>query len=279
MRIHGLKTKAKILIGICSPLVLLLVLSGVSIYNIISIVSASKWVDHTRIVLAEAAIIATAAVDMETGMRGYLLAGRDDFLAPYEAGSANFYELIAGLRETVDDNPTQVARLNEIEQVLHEWQENVIEPTIALRREIGDAETMNDMADLVGEARGKAYFDKFRGQIVTFIERETVLMEERRAEFQTAQTAVREDFELAQHTVGWVDHTHEVLVRSARLLSFAVDMETGMRGYLLAGEDEFLDPYNNGKRAFFASVRSTTTRPRWRGSRRSRASSSNGSTR
>ena len=27
---------------------------------------------------------------------------------------------------------------------------------------------MNDMARLVGEARGKVYFDKFRGQIETF---------------------------------------------------------------------------------------------------------------
>ncbi|MCH9050590.1 MAG: CHASE3 domain-containing protein [Proteobacteria bacterium] len=103
MRIHGLKTRAKILIGICSPLALLLALGGVSIYSINSIVSTSRWVDHTHRVLAKAAIIVTAAVDMETGMRGYLLAGRDDFLGPYEQGRANFYELIAGLRKTVEE--------------------------------------------------------------------------------------------------------------------------------------------------------------------------------
>ena len=32
---------------------------------------------------------------------------------------------------------------------------------ITLRREIGDAATMDDMADVVGEGRGKAYFDAF----------------------------------------------------------------------------------------------------------------------
>ena len=57
MRIHGLKTRAKILIGICSPLALLLALGGVSIYSINSIVSTSRWVDHTHRVLAKAAII------------------------------------------------------------------------------------------------------------------------------------------------------------------------------------------------------------------------------
>ena len=50
---------------------------------------------------------------------------------------------------------------------------------IELRRKIGNAKTMDDMADLVGEARGKQYFDKFRNQIATFVEREDVLMEQR----------------------------------------------------------------------------------------------------
>ena len=56
--------------------------------------------------------------------------------------------------------------------MLRAWQQDVTEPTIALRREIGDAETMNDMADLIGEARGKVFFDKFREQIATFIARD-----------------------------------------------------------------------------------------------------------
>lgn len=39
---------------------------------------------------------------------------------------------------------------------------------LKLRREIGNSITMDDMADLVGEARGKTYFDKFRNQIAEF---------------------------------------------------------------------------------------------------------------
>ena len=46
---------------------------------------------------------------------------------------------------------------------------------------IGDAKTMDDMADLVAEARGKKYFDKFRSQIGTFTDREQKLMDERKA--------------------------------------------------------------------------------------------------
>ncbi|MCH7936817.1 MAG: CHASE3 domain-containing protein [Proteobacteria bacterium] len=255
MNFSNLKTKPKILIGICSPMILLLVLGGVAVYNINTIVKTSGWVDHTRVVLAEASGIIGSAVDMETGMRGYLLAGEEGFLDPYKGGEKQTYERIGSLKETVNDNPKQVKRLEEVEKILREWQSEVTEPTIGLRREIGDAKTMNDMADLVGEARGKKFFDKFRGQIATFIGREASLLKERRAEFQTAQGSVGENFKLVNDTVGWVDHTHVVLAQAASILAHAVDMETGMRGFLLAGREEFLAPYKNGQKAFFAGMK------------------------
>ena len=251
----NLKTKPKILLGICSPLVLLAALGGVAIFGINSIVTTNKWVDHTHVVLGKAAAIVSSAVDMETGMRGYLLAGKDAFLDPYKGGEAATYDGIAELQETVNDNPAQVARLGEVEKVLRAWQKDVTEPTIQLRRDIGDAQTMNDMARLVGEARGKVYFDKVRKQIKTFSERETKLLKQRRAEFKAAQGNVKTDFDTVRKTVAWVDHTHKVLAAAQRILANAVDMETGMRGYLLAGAEEFLDPYKAGKDGFFLEVR------------------------
>ena len=151
----NLKTKAKVLIGIFAPMVLLVVLGAVAIFNIGSIVNTNERVDHTRVVLAEAADIIGSAVDMETGMRGFLLAGEDGFLDPYRSGQKATYARISALKETVSDNPKQVTRLEEAEKTLHAWQKDVTEPTIQLRREIGDAATMNDMGKLVGEARGK----------------------------------------------------------------------------------------------------------------------------
>ena len=252
MKSMGLKTK--ILAGVCSPLILLLVLGGIAMVNINSIVTTNGWVDHTRKVLASAADIVGSAVDMETGMRGFLLAGQDGFLAPYTEGEKATYSRIEELQKIVSDNPKQVARLDEVAKILHQWQADVTEPTVDLRRQIGDAETMNDMADLVGEARGKVYFDKFREQIATFIEREATLMAKRRADFDAAQKNVGENFGLVSKTVDWVDHTHAVLAAAARLLGSAVDMETGMRGFLLGGHDEFLDPFTGGREAFFKEM-------------------------
>ncbi|MCH9051981.1 MAG: CHASE3 domain-containing protein [Proteobacteria bacterium] len=182
MKISNLKTKPKILLGICSPLVLLLILGGVSVYSINTIVDTNKWVEHTHEVLGDAAAIVGSAVDMETGMRGYLLAGKEGFLAPYKGGEEATYKGIAALQETVNDNPRQVERLKEVEQILREWQKNVTEPTIALRRKIGDSKTMDDIADVIGEARGKTYFDRFRQIMADFRAEETGLMEARQAD-------------------------------------------------------------------------------------------------
>ena len=172
----NIKTKYKVLISVMSPLVLLLVLGGVSAFNVNAITERAGWVNHTYVVLGKAQDIVASAVDMETGMRGFLLAGEEQFLEPYNSGRALISEQIANLQETLSDNPGQVARLAEVQQVINDWVATVTEPTIAFRREIGKASavgafggpTMADMASLVGEARGKVFFDKFRQLMADF---------------------------------------------------------------------------------------------------------------
>lgn len=44
----------------------------------------------------------------------------------------------------------------------------------------------------------------------------------------------------------WVDHTHEVLERLENMLSSMKDVERGTRGFLVSGEQGYLEPYQNG---------------------------------
>ena len=224
---------------------LMLAVTVVVLFSVKSLVSNFGWVDHTHKVLAKASSIEAAAVDMETGMRGYLLAGKADFLTPYKNGEQTFNTLTGSLAETVSDNPAQVALIKDIKSTIYEWQKNVTEPVIALRTEIGNAQNMDDMADLIGQAQGKQYFDKFREQLATFIEREQKLMIERK-EYAQNSTSIEELRALSQR----VEHTYRVIATAQAIIAAAVDMETGMRGFLLAGKEEFLSPYINGKEQF-----------------------------
>ncbi|TAN70413.1 MAG: HAMP domain-containing protein [Methylobacter sp.] len=44
-------------------------------------------------------------------------------------------------------------------------------------------------------------------------------------------------------TAQWVSHTHKVLAKLRELLSTLQDAETGQRGYIITGEDRYLEPY------------------------------------
>jgi CHASE3 domain sensor protein len=43
----------------------------------------------------------------------------------------------------------------------------------------------------------------------------------------------------------WVNHTREVLEEIQKISSFLKDAETGQRGFLITGQDRYLEPYNN----------------------------------
>jgi methyl-accepting chemotaxis protein len=50
-------------------------------------------------------------------------------------------------------------------------------------------------------------------------------------------------------TARWVDHTQQVLVTLESVLSTMKDAETGQRGFLLTGEDSYLEPFRSAQTA------------------------------
>jgi methyl-accepting chemotaxis protein len=229
--------KTKLFVGNGLVLSLMIIISIVVYTSINSLLDTFERVEHTHNVLSKASDIETAAVDMETGMRGFLLAGQVEFLTPYELGNISFHQLVKELAIMVNDNPSQVQLLSATEKTIEQWQTQVTEPVIALRKQIGDAKTMNDMSSLIQKSEGKIYFDKFRDQIKIFIDRERVLLTQREAKAEKTQST-KSLRELTQR----VTHTYQVIDTAKSILASAVDMETGMRGYLLAGQEQFLEP-------------------------------------
>lgn len=275
MSFRNLPLKLKVGLGAGVPILLLIFLSFVAITSTKSQIKTNAMVDHTHKVIEQALKIEAAAVDMEAGMRGYLLAGQESFLEPYVHGGETFTRTLEQLKITVSDNPQQVERLSEVKTIVESWKQHISEPTIKLRRQIGNAKTMDDVVDIVGRAQGKVYFDTFRGQISTFIERERNLLAERsnvnEQTFRKASTLLSEvqrsgtmsrndslrmsgDLESLKTASEWVNHTHKVIGMAKNIQILAVDMETGMRGYLLSGSPGFLEPYQQGTNQFSKQI-------------------------
>ena len=79
---------------------------------------ASAQVGRTHEVLASLASARSAAIDMQSGQRGFLITGREDFLVPYDRGIAAVRAELRRARALLADNPQQLARLDRVETEL-----------------------------------------------------------------------------------------------------------------------------------------------------------------
>ncbi len=51
-----------------------------------------------------------------------------------------------------------------------------------------------------------------------------------------------------------VEHTHKTIRLGNRLMASMLDQETGMRGYLVSGNKDYLEPYDKGKLVFSKKI-------------------------
>ncbi|MBV1901332.1 MAG: CHASE3 domain-containing protein, partial [Kordiimonadaceae bacterium] len=191
---QNLSTRVKINIGFLTPIFFSVIL-GISVMLAIqSIKEANENVVLLDSYLDNLQKLENSTLDMETGMRGFLLAGREDFLAPYNVGAKNTFDQLAELNKQFATTPEQMPYLEKIETLVTDWQNNVAEPNIELRRAIANASNMNDISILVRGGEGKVLLDEFRTKILTFIDRENTLLNLRRSIADKARSAVDKDF-------------------------------------------------------------------------------------
>jgi CheY-like chemotaxis protein/CHASE3 domain sensor protein len=158
--------------NITLPLAAGVVSAGVFVVLLAYLLSVMGWVEHSERVIGNANEITKQMVDMETGMRGYLLAGDESFLEPYLLSKPKARTGIAALRQLVEDNPSQLQRLDNIEAQQQQW-DLYAQEMIKLRGANGD------VTGPVKTGRGKSQFDEIRRQIDAFVTAEQRMRQER----------------------------------------------------------------------------------------------------
>lgn len=119
------------------------------------LLSAMQWVEHTDRVIGNANEAVKLSIDMETGMRGFLITGDERFLDPYEVAKPKIQGSLNSLRGMVEDNPQQVDRIDRLIALQHAWNEFGGE-MINQRRDGGD------YRQSVINGRGKRITDEIR---------------------------------------------------------------------------------------------------------------------
>ena len=213
----NLKFRTQLMFGNIVILILMCIIGVVVYTSVTHLIENAFWVEHTYEVIGDGNVLVAEMVNQETGMRGFLAGGKEEFLEPYYQGKENFSKMMSKTKELVNDNPAQVKRLDEIEKMADEWDSKVATAMIELRQRVNQGQNaVITFDELRSRTVGKQIFDRIRKEIAgldTRFQNENDL--QGRYVLQTAFTEL-------------------------------INMETGQRGFLLTGLEESLAPYISG---------------------------------
>jgi len=179
-----LKTKDKIIFGFSIPLTMFILISIAVHFNIQNLITTAKWVKHTQQVISDAHHLEKLIVDMETGERGFLITGKDNFLEPFISSRIIWDRKISELKTLVSDNPSQVVKLQEIDVAHKKWLREAAFPEIEARRTT--TTNIDSVKRLVEKETGKKIMDEIRLITIDFITVEKKLMTKRTIDAENA---------------------------------------------------------------------------------------------
>ncbi|WP_289139503.1 CHASE3 domain-containing protein [uncultured Brevibacillus sp.] len=104
-------------------------------------------------------------LDMETGMRGYVITGDEQYLEPYEIGSRSWQDNYNKLYTMLADNPGQQRNLEQIRPLILSWVANTGEYVVQKKKE-NKAEALQHHFE---QNTGKKTMDQLRTQLDSFL--------------------------------------------------------------------------------------------------------------
>ena len=225
--LDGMKVGKKIAMGYITVVVLVVIAAVFILVSLNSLTNKFTFlVAHDQPVLSNAATLERLMVDMETGLRGYLVGGKKSFLEPYYAGTEAFDRLMAIQKQLVGDDLPQVERLDKIEVLKNEWIDKVVKPLISLRLEANKAKVgARDLEETLAQGVGK--------------------------KIQETMDGIIDQMSKAWH----MDGNLKGVFLTQAIIKAMVDREKGERGFLITGKEEFLEPYIQGEKAFNKSLK------------------------
>jgi len=159
--------------NVALPLGMSIVSAIVFVGIIAYLINSLTWVEHSQKVIGGAHEIRKLSAEMESGMRGYLLAGDEEFLSPYLLSAQRMGSSLESLTDLVKDNIAQAERITRITQIQKQW-EAFANDMIARRR-------ANDISyiEAVNSGRGKSLTDEMRRNFDLVLASEMRLLQER----------------------------------------------------------------------------------------------------
>ena len=186
----NLSISQKLYAGFGVVLLIILILVSSTWSGFSEVDSTVKRNIHTYDVINESADLLASLINIETGMRGFVITGREQFLAPLTEGEHAFQEHFATLRNLTADNPAQQQRLNQLLSVHDQWMREDIDSNVELRRKVSaGSQPIEAVIEQVSAGRDKAKMDGMRQLLKDLQAEENALLEQRSASMQSAKSS------------------------------------------------------------------------------------------
>jgi signal transduction histidine kinase len=165
---------ARIALSAVAVAVGLAIVFGVMFLAIVSLRERSLQARHSQQVIAAANQLQTLVIDLETGLRGFIITNDERQLKPWKAAREQYPGVVATLLRLTTDNPVQRRRAMSIQRAIDNYLETFSLPLVGfLRRNPKTTPTV------IEQGRGSQQVSLIRGQFRQFLATERTLGEAR----------------------------------------------------------------------------------------------------
>src|SRR5438093_4018101 len=107
---------------------------GVFIFAVRTLDDATKRERHTKAVSAETLQLERLVLDLDTGLRGFVLTGRQDLLAPWTSARAALPDRLSAFRRLASTTPDERRRAEELVNAINQYVNDYAVPVVGIAR-------------------------------------------------------------------------------------------------------------------------------------------------
>jgi len=188
---------------------------------------------HTIEVMRLSSLIENDIAGLESGHRGYLLSANENYIEPFEKKRDLIMQRIDDLTVLILENPRQRKRVIKVQEVVQKWLDTVATPEMSARREAKGTATKSETNPAGTLALGNALLNQAREVLQSLQDEEQIVLNQR------------------MHDQDWATQSAQILNFLTKLDRAVVEMEKEQRGYLLNGENSFVEAYKRAVTDFY----------------------------
>jgi PAS domain S-box-containing protein len=225
----------KLLSGTAAGVLVIVLLAGIFLYVTLRNHQQEVLRSHTIDVIRLSSLIENDIASLETGHRGFLLTGDQNYIAPFDRRRELIRRRLDELTSLISDNTKQSTRVTRVQQVVQEWLKTVAFPEIKARQSNSGAPSSaaERTSENASTKLGNSLLDQTREILQSLQDEEQIILNQRMVEQE------------------WASQSTEILDFLPKLERAVLEMEKEKAGYLLTGQATFAEAYRRAITDFY----------------------------